>query len=487
VVERVAAEAEQWSMAGVVPTAVHPSFVADDVWDGSDLFGRRYDGTQIDLPSVQVHDLAGKLLSTLDAKVMLSVIGNHYVRLEGELVDANPQDVFAAMFRGAREHGTAAVSVTDVDRTWPRVSDLAQDLALSVGENLALPVSERHGMFHVMVVVNSASLGAGPVGARTEVRNGEEMVSAIGTQVLTHPVTNCIGSLAEWVRYPVPSRTNILGTVTMRDDIAVRTANTTVLVGLGSPSFHIGTRETVAEFVASLEGLFAGWSDDLATHYDRVQELLDRTQQLDAGASSYTVRDSINELKQAQRALEEFVAETRSAVALIESPALVASPVVSAMKSGLLDAADFRRRAAELDRQVEEVLGSRLASRIEEALRRLDDRMIREEMLRQARQRRWLDVALGVIAAIGVSGIGQIIQTGYDVRSYGALAITAAIVGLAVLVGMLVRTVNAPTADERRRHRAEKQLAKHERRADKADGRAAVPEQRTPTEAVRTR
>jgi hypothetical protein len=305
--------------------------------------------------------------------------------------------------------------------------------------------------------------------------------------VLTHPVTNCIGSLAEWVRYPVPSRTNILGTVTMRDDIAVRTANTTVLVGLGSPSFHIGTRETVAEFVASLEGLFAGWSDDLATHYDRVQELLDRTQQLDAGASSYTVRDSINELKQAQRALEEFVADTRSAVALIESPALVASPVVSAMKSGLLDAADFRRRAAELDRQVEEVLGSRLASRIEEALRRLDDRMIREEMLRQARQRRWLDVALGVIAAIGVSGIGQIIQTGYDVRSYGALAITAAIVGLAVLVGMLVRTVNAPTADERRRHRAEKQLAKHERRADKADGRAAVPEQRTPTEAVRTR
>jgi len=487
VVARVASEAERWSMAGVAPTAVHPSFVADDVWDGSDLFGRRYDGTQIDLPSVAVHDLAGKLLSTLDATVMLSVIGNHYVRLEGEIVDANPQDVFAAMFRGAREHGTATVSVADVDRTWPRLADLAQDLVRAVGTNLALPVSERHGMFHVMVVVNSASLGAGPVGARTEVRNGEEMVSAIGTQVLTNPVTNCIGSLAEWVRYPIPSRTNILGTVTMRDDIAVRTPNTTVLVGLGSPSFHIGTRETVAEFVASLEGLFAGWSDDLATHYDRVQELLDRTQQLDAGASSYTVRDSINEFKQAQRALDEFVAGTRSAVALIESPALVASPVVSAMKSGLLDAADFRGRAAELDRQVEEVLGSRLASRIEEALRRLDDRMIREEMLRQARQRRWLDVALGVIAAIGVSGIGQIIQTGYDVRSYGALAITAAIVGLAILVGMLVRTVNAPSTDERRRQKAEKQLAKRERRADQADARAAVPEQRTARDPVAPR
>jgi hypothetical protein len=117
----------------------------------------------------------------------------------------------------------------------------------------------------------------------------------------------------------------------------------------------------------------------------------------------------------------------------------------------------------------------------------LDDRMIREEMLRQARQRRWLDVALGVIAAIGVSGIGQIIQTGYDVRSYGALAITAAIVGLAVLVGMLVRTVNAPPTDERRRQKAEKQLAKHERRADRADARATVPEQRTARDPVAPR
>jgi hypothetical protein len=464
VVARAAAEASGWSLAEVSPSAVHPSFVADDVWDGSDLFGRRYDGTQIDLPPVQVHDLGGKHLSTLDAQLMLSVIGNHYVRLEGELLDANPQDVFAAMFRGAREHGTATVSVAGATRTWPRLSDLAQDLAVAVGQRLELPVSERRGMFHVMVVVNAASLGAGPVGPRTEVRNGEDMVSATGTQVLTNPVTNCIGSLVEWIRYPMPSRTNILGSVTMRDDIVVRTVNTTVLVGLGSPSFHIGTRETVAEFVASLEGLFAGWSDDLRAHYAGVQELLDRTQQVDGGGSD-AVRESIDELKRAQRALEEFVADTRSAVALIESPALVASPVVSAMKAGLLEAADFRSRAAELDRQVEEVLGSRLALRIEEALRRLDDRMVREELARQARQRRWLDVALGVIAAIGVSGIGQIIQAGYDVHANGALVITAAIVALAILVGVLVRRVNAPPPVERARQSVERRAAKAWRKA----------------------
>jgi hypothetical protein len=484
VVARVAAEAQAWSLAGVVPEAVHPSFVADDVWDGSDLFGRRYDGTQIDLPALHMHDPGGKHLATLDAKVMLSNIGNHYVRLEGELLDANPQDVFAAMFRGAREHGTAAVTVSGVERSWPRPSDLARDIALAVGAKLGLPVSERHGMFHVMVVVTAASLGTGPAGPRKEIRNGEEMVSAIGTQVLTHPITNCIGSLAEWVRYPVPSRTNILGTVTMRDDIAVRTANTTVLVGLGSPSFHIGTRETVAEFVASLEGLFAGWSDDLRSQYARVQELLDRTRQMDEGASSYTVRESIAELKNMQRSLEEFVADTRSAVALIESPALVASPVVSAMKAGLLDAADFRGRAADLDRQVEEVLGSRLASRIDEALRRLDERVAREDTVRQVRQRRWLDITGGAIAAIGISGIGQIIQSGYDVRASGALYISAAILALAVLVGVLGRRVNAPPASERRREKnaakAVRHAAKSEKRAGRPQDAAVVPAPRGP-------
>jgi hypothetical protein len=47
--------------------------------------------------------------------------------------------------------------------------------------------------------------------------------------------------------------------------------------------------------------------------------------------------------------------------------------------------------------------------------------------------------------------------------------------------------VNAPPADERRRQRAEKQLAKHERRADRADARAAVPEQRTSRDAFARR
>ena len=298
VVERVAAEAEHWSMAGVVPTAVHPSFVADDVWDGSDLFGRRYDGTQIDLPGVEVYDLAGKHLSTLDAKMMLSVIGNHYVRLEGELIDANPQDVFAAMFRGAREHGTATVSVAEVDRTWPRLSDLAQDLALAVGENLGLPVSERRGMFHVMVVVNSASLGAGPVGPRTEVRNGEEIVSAIGTQVLTHPddqlhrVVGRVGPLPGPVPHQHPRH---------RDDARRHRRpyrehdrpGWTRLAELPHRNQGDGgrVRRVGRGAVRRVERRPAHASTT------RVQELLDRTQQLDAGASSYTVRDSISELK----------------------------------------------------------------------------------------------------------------------------------------------------------------------------------------------
>jgi hypothetical protein len=475
---RAAVEAASWSLAGVTPAAVHPSFVADDVWDGSDLFGRRYDGTQIDLPTIEVRDQSNRLLTTLDARVMLSVIGNHYVRMEGELRDANPQDVFAAMFRGAREHGTALVSVAGVPQVWARPADLARDIAAAVGESLGLPVSQRHGMFQVMVVVNAASLSTGPVGPRTEVRTAEELVSAVGTQVLTSPVTNCIGSLAEWVRYPVPSRTNILGSLSMRDDIIVRTVNTTVLVGLGSPSFHMGTRVTVAEFVASVEGLFAGWSDELRMHFEWVQETLDAIEPTES-AGSYDILGAISSLKWAKKGLEEFVADTRSAMALIESPVLVASPVVSAVKSGLLDAADFRGRAAELDRQVDGVLGSRLTARIEDALHRLNLQLTAEADARRIRQRRWVDIAGGAIAAIGISGIGQIIQAGYDVRASGALTITGIVLVLSIVVGLLAARANRATRAEIASQRAERR-AERDRRKRAKQAAVTVPGPRVP-------
>jgi hypothetical protein len=354
------------------------------------------------------------------------------------------------MFRAAPEHGMAVVSVAGSDRTWPRLSDLAQDVATAVAENLGrittgpAPLARdedlaRRGPYHVLLIVDAASVRTGPVGRRREIRTHAELLSAVGAQVLGNPVTHCVSALAEWSRYPVPEQTNILRTVTHRDDMVVRTANTTVFVALGSPSFHTLTRETVAEFVASLDGLFAGWSADLTTYYEEVEELLDRTARLDESAPADEALAAAAALRGMRQRLSDFVTEVRSTVAMIDSPGLVASPVVSAMKSGLLAAAGFRRRAEDLDRRVEHVLGNRLVDRIEETARALAQRVAREEEERERRQRARMDTALAVVAAVGISGLAQIIQAGFDVRDVGAVGIAVTVLGLAGLFGLLVR------------------------------------------------
>src|SRR5262249_52685165 len=155
------------------PTVVHSSFNLDDVWDGSDFLGRRYDGVLVELPEVSLHDLDGTALATLRAELRLSRLGNHYVRLQTRLVDADPAQVHAALFRAAPEHGTAVVRCDGAETTWPRLAALAVDLAEQVGVNLGgATVSVRPGMFHIVVSPHAASVTRGPSGAgpRWEVR-----------------------------------------------------------------------------------------------------------------------------------------------------------------------------------------------------------------------------------------------------------------------------------------------------------------------------
>lgn len=438
---RAGDEAQAWDLCGLKPADVQDTFDLDDLWDGSDFLGRRFDGTRVELPQLTVYDLAGKLLATLDAEVYLSMLGNHFVRLEGALCDMNPPDVYAAMFRAAPEHGTARVCADGADAEWPRLSAFAVDIAESVGANLGdLPVSTRPGMFHVIVSVHSASTSIGPVGPRTEVQTREQLVAAAGAQVLVNPVTHCIASLAEWIRYPMPQRTNILETVSMCDDLIVRTANTTLMVTLGSPAYHSATRETVAEFVASLDGLFAGWGDDLAAYYDRVNEQIPAiTGALlrDASTTSEELSRVAAGLEQEQIEMHDFAVDVRSTVALIESPGLVASPVVASTVTGLLDAAGYRQRTDDLYRKMDAVLDERLGRRIDALARRLAEREAEAAAAVERRQRARLDTALAVIAAVGVSGIAQIIQSGFSLREIGSLWITGIVLALALVVGLV--------------------------------------------------
>lgn len=463
VVAQAGAQAHDWLFSGVPPAGRKNRLSLDDLWDGSDYLGRRYDGSLIELPNVVMRDGHGNEIVTVAASIHLSALGNHYVRLAAELVAAPPHELYAALFRAAPEHGYAQVSFAGQAPgvTHPRLCDLAVRLAQDVGAGLGgagagVRVIARPGMFHVLVSVHAASLSYGydPSAPRREALTIADLSDAVGIGVLSTPVTNCVGSLAEWIRYAAnPDHPN--HGVSLADDRILRTCNTTVMIALGSPEFSTATRETMAEFVASLDGLFAGWSSELAAHHEWISA---QVPDLDALAvesprGSVQLRELAATLERRQIRLHDFATEARSVAALIESPSLVASPVAATTLAALREAAGYPRQVAELNQKIEEVLDERLGLRIDALARQRAAEEARIAARAERRRRARLDTSLAIIAAIGISGLGQIIQSGYDVKVLGAVWIAGAIAALSAIIGLVVWLIAARAKedhDERR-------------------------------------
>ena len=351
VVDLVRQHAQGWELAGVRPDSVSQTLDIDDVWSGSDFLGRRFEGAAIVLPPIELADLDGSPLATFEAELRFSLLGNHYLRLEATLEEASPQELYAALFRAAPEHGSVRVSCGGAAATWPWLAEFAVDVIGAVprclGEGMAASV--RPGMYHVVVSVVEASLGVGPGQAKAMRRpatNATEVTAAVGAQALLHPIVNGVGAIAEWIRYQ-PDSAEILADVGLAGDLVARNCNTTVLVMLGTPNFMVGMHSTVAEFAASLDGLFGAWSDELATYYDRVMTRIpdlratarpqdaQRPQDLRATArpqgaqhpelsrastSPEKLAADAQFLEYQQLRLHDFVAEARSVLALIRSP-----------------------------------------------------------------------------------------------------------------------------------------------------------------------
>jgi hypothetical protein len=436
VVEAAAATATGWRLCGVGPEHVHERFNLDDVWHSSDPEGRRFDGVQVVLPEVTLRWPGGPVMTTLRAEVRLSRLGNHYLRFEGDLVDADPQEVYAALMRAAPEHGAVHVTCGDGTRTWARLADLAIDLIEDCSGALGATMSARPGMFQVLLTVYAASIGRGPAAvSRSEVRTLDELTGAVGAAVLFRPVSNMINTLAEWARYPKPVAAEVIaGATNLRDHVVMRTCNTTVQVAFGLAHWSLGTAGTVAEFAATLEGLFAGWFDDLGAYQQRVREIREASDEETAEALRIRVRT----LRQDQIRLHKLITEARSTLSLIVSPALVASPVVADQLTTMVAAAGTEKRRADLARRAEEVLDERLGRSIETLAQQRAEREAGESQRREARQRAWLNGILAIIAAVGFSGLGSIFQTGYSwTGRWHTWTILGVIITLAVGVGVV--------------------------------------------------
>ncbi|RKR90326.1 hypothetical protein BDK92_4696 [Micromonospora pisi] len=483
--------AQQWTVAGW-SVADHPQAVVeqdlllDDTWKGDDPLGRQYRGMAVRLPDLEFADVDRVNVEPvlLQVELRLSELGNHYLRVECQLSGATPPQVYAAMTRAAPEFGdlvqlgTPLQPAVDARPTqlWSRLSDFAVDVVrdvtgqLAEHSGLAVRRSGRPGMYHVMLSVERGSLVSPVGGEPVPVAIALDAATAVGAQTLVHPVRNGISSLAEWLRYPVEIDTlpkvdapGFIG------DLLLRTCNTTLMVLPGTPDYGVNMVLEAAEFVATLEGMFAGWQDQIADHYDQVMvqlaAMIERLERHDAapdptGVDPAEYERVTRELGEMQARLEaqqlrlhQFVMASRLSLMFVTAPSLVMSPVARSTIDQLLVAAKFDALRSDFEGMIDNVLGDRIGALVDASVRRQRERndararaqqerdaaaASAERELQQRRERatrHWQDVLSIATATVGISGLMQIIQAGYQVQRLSAAGLVAVVVVLAVLVG----------------------------------------------------
>lgn len=487
-------------------TQVNREYALDDIWQGGDPMGRRYQGMSVTLPDLETVDPdrpdGGPI--RIGVELRLSILGNHYIRLECPLGEATPPQLYAALCRFAPESGDLLQLGTPIrlrgpgqdGRAWARLADFATDVigdvARSVSDMIGSRVvsTGRSGAYHVLTTINRAVL-VDPVGdGIDQVYDARTAVRAPGGQALCHPVKHGIGALAEWLRYPTGE--GDLPVVKMHGfagDLVLRTCNTTTVFLPGTPSYLVGTVVEAAEFVASIEGIFEAWGHRVASHYEQLRaqfvsigDGLGAQVRRAEGATTSGNRTAVAELAELQGRLESqqlvlqrFVMASRLSLTFVTSPSLVTSPVIRETLDSLLAAARFEDLRTGFEGLIEEVLGDRIAlleatvrrqqERETELARAAQERRDREEDQQRRRQdaerirrdrtrreklamenrreranRYRMDLALGGLAAIGFSGVMQILQAGYDLKKFAAWWLVIAVLLLAsAVIGLFYR------------------------------------------------
>ncbi len=448
VLKLVSENARQWELAGATPATVNNSLRLDDVWNGSDAFKRQYEGALISLPEVEVRNIDGQRLRHVKAEVRFSKLGNHYVRFTADVTDAGPADLYAMALQGTSEFGYLRINFRDRrEQDWIRLAYLAKDIAENVAVrlnelNASTSVTTSHGPFHVVLAVHAAFTSIGPTSNHVtgEIRTVEELLTTFGSEILVNPVTQLVGALAEWSRYtkgdyPTNSITDLTG------QEIVRTPNTTAIISPGAADFTQRTRTTMVEFAASVEGLFAGWSEELVDHYSRIRHFRDRIDRAnrDSRASVRQLATLARELEAEQNNLHSFATGVRSTIALFNSPYLTASPVLSNFLRLVLERGGFQYKVAELNAMLEDISKDQLGAAIEKLTKQREEQeALAVERERRARQGK-MEVFLGVIATMGISGVVQVLQVGFfedENAAVWALASVSTILVLAVTLGI---------------------------------------------------
>ncbi|MCV2396408.1 hypothetical protein OEB99_19020 [Actinotalea sp. M2MS4P-6] len=490
VVAAVRAHGRDWDLGGLVPTEP-PSAALEisDAWQGDDALGRHFAGTELVLPDLELRRTPdvrhGACTRPIRVKVQFSELGNHCVRFELAVADADPSDLAEIVSTASPVYGDldelggllALVRADDPAGTptrWPRLAAVASTIIRRVADEVdrAVPhhvgvdgrpagvsVGWRRGMYSVIGVIDRARICAGAQDTVGRVADDARVLPRLfGAQPLVHPMPGGATSIADWASYDVEDLREY-PILTLHQEILVANANTTLLASFRSPAYSVGTVRGYVEFAHSLHGMYAGWNDEVAKHAQEIAAAVDVVDRLLAEApepaapkrsrraaarqraaaaardrvSIETLQRTIVAIERSELELQRFVQSNQATMLFIESPALVTSTSLRLDLDTVLESSGYPALRDGFVKAKEQVLGNRLQQLLEITSRRIADRLEERRNEQSARTRQLIE-AVGIgIMIIGLSGLVSVLQAGYDLSGLPTLA---AVLILVVLAGV---------------------------------------------------
>ena len=401
----------------------------NDLWESPDARAVGYSGASIELAPIAVTPTGDENEQLdFDAEVRLSRLGNHHVRVSSRLGRAGLHELNQALRRGSLGMGDETFETEGPpDHNWTKfphyVDAVIKAIETALGAERVLNLS---ATFHVVLAARSISLRS-PDGSTDPVTDGARLEHELGASLLFHPVRHLATALEEWVRYPSPSVTNLLGEQGFVGDLVVRTDNTTVSFMPASAEWLVDEYEEMVEFVASIPPLLTLWENRARALTGRVDGALpelerqllylapnkDRAGDSDHARKRAKGPDPVHTLYEQEMEIRRLESDIRGRLAFLHSPELCRTRGQREFLDALWRAAGLRRQERELERRLQ-VLAER-QERIATMVSSFDALVRRKQRERAEQLERPVTVLLAVLGVASLAGVLDWTNGAFDV------------------------------------------------------------------------
>ncbi|MFI7078148.1 hypothetical protein ACIBO1_12755 [Micromonospora sp. NPDC049903] len=436
-------------------SAVVDHAVGDDWGAESD-----YRVLDVSLPPVLITMTdAARTQTTLIATLRISSLGNHSLRIEGALVDADVHLVNQALRRPSVVMGASEkVRLATSDRTeaWSRLSEYAQEVITeflnglnddpsadqSFDDVAQRAAATAVALSHSLLVVHSLQVIQADGTARHACGSEIRDAAIVGSSLFVSPVGRDAVTLEEWVRYrPSPHVTDILGDYGYDGDIVLRTANTTVVSAPETPDWMALSYSAQAEFIATLPGVLLGWTAEITEYIRQARDQLDTARRLLQEAPMSTVQErsalqyTILSLEQRYADLRLVTSDVRAKLNGINSPTLLRDLIRRSYFDRLYEAAGLAAYERSLLSRIQEAEDLyQVASGL---FRAFDDRLAAAESHRRRRLNTILTTSATLLAIASTAELYGLLNDLIEPRPW-VLAVEVTSIGVFALIMVVV-------------------------------------------------